>query len=155
MTSGISNSEFMSNKKRLRRFRLPRTLYKYLPINPYDEKKEYERKKMKEEIEGSNRIIISLNNEKLYFENSTSIIMYKKLVDSSNVIVTNVLIKILNNECTKFIKKIYLCNIKKVKNINDNMVELIMKNEKIIKFEFKGEKTKNYFIDELNKYIEF
>ena len=155
VTSGISNSEFVSNKKRLRRFRLPRTLYKYLPINPYDEKKEYERKKAREEIEGSNSIIISLNNEKLFFENSTNIIMCKKLVDSSNVIVTNVLIKILNNECTKFIKKIYICNIKEVKNINGNTAELIMKNEKILKFEFKGEKTKNYFIDELNKYIKY
>ena len=153
VTSGISNSEFISNKKRLRRFRLPRTMYKYLPIMPYDEKKEYERKKKREEIEGSNSIIISLSNEKLYFENSTEIAMCKKLADSSNVIVTNVMIKILNNECTKFIRKIYVCDVKEVKNVDKNCIELIMKDEKKFKFDFKEEKNKASFIDGLNKYI--
>ena len=75
VTSGISNSEFISNKKSLRRFRLPRTLYKYFPLSPFDEVKEIERKKQREKIEGSNAIIISLGNEKLYFENSTEILL--------------------------------------------------------------------------------
>lgn len=44
VTSGISNSKLISNKKSLRRFRLPRTLYKYLSITPYNEIKELKRK---------------------------------------------------------------------------------------------------------------
>ena len=152
VTSGISNSELLTNKKRLRRFRLPRTLYKYLPINPYDEKKEIERKKQREKIEGSDAIIISLNNEKLYFENSTEIIMYKKLRDSTNMIFTNVMIKIMNNECTKFTKKIYLCDIKKI-NTNNNDIEIIMKDGKTNILKFKEENSKIIFINKINRYL--
>ena len=152
VTSGISNSEFISNKKRLRRFRLPRTLYKYLPISPYNEKKEIERKKQREKVEGTNAIIISLSNERLYLENSTEIVSCQKLSDLSNMIFTNVMIKILDPECIKFIKKIYVCDIKEQKEEN-NGVEIILKNERNIKFNFKDEKGKKSFISGLSKFL--
>ena len=152
VTTGISNSEFISNKKSIRRFRLPRTLYKYLPILPYNEKKEMERKKQREEVKGSKIIIISLSNEKLYLENSTEIVTCQKLSDSNNMIFTNVMIKIMNSECTKFIKKIYICDIKDKMEENNN-VEIIMKDEKKIKFGFKDEKGKKSFINGINKYL--
>ena len=153
VTSGISNAEFITNKKSIRRFRLPRTLYKYLPILPYNEKKEMERKKQREEVEGSKVIIISLSNEKLYLENSTEIVTCQKLSDLSSVIFTNVMIKIMNNECTQFIKKIYVCDIKDKREDNNNNVEIIMKDEKKIKFSFKTEKGKISFINGINKYL--
>ena len=53
VTSGISNSEFLSNKKRLRRFR---------------------RKEQRDKVKGTKTIIVSLSNEKLYLENSTEIV---------------------------------------------------------------------------------
>ena len=152
VTSGISNSEFISNKKSLRRFRIPRTLYKYLPIYPYDEIKEMKRKKQREEIDESDVIIISLSNEKLYLENSTEIIMVEKLYNGNNLIFTNVMIKIMDNQCSNFIKKIYVCDIKKAEE-NNNYIQLIMKNETIEKFKFKEEKIKEIFITRLNKFL--
>ena len=152
VTSGISNSEFLSNKKRLRRFRLPRTLYKYLPISPYDEIKEIERKEQRDKVKGTKTIIVSLSNEKLYLENSTEIAMCPGLKDSKNMIFTNVMIKIVNNDCTKFIKKIYVCDVKEAKIKND-YIEVIMKDETSEIFKFKDEKNKDLFIKKINKYI--
>ena len=152
VTSGISNSEFISNKKSIRRFRLPRTLYKYLPICPYNEKQEMERKRQREKVEGSKVIIISLSNEKLYLENSTEIVMIQKLSDLSNIIFTNVMIKIMNPECTRFIKKIYICDIKDKKEDNNN-VEIILKDDKKINFSFKNERGKKFFVNGLNLYL--
>ena len=154
VTSGISNSEFISNKKRIRRFRIPRTLHKYLPISPYDEKYEYEIKKQKEKSKKSNKaMVISLTNEKLYLENSKSILMCVKLEDSSNVIVTDVMIKVLDKEFNKFVRKIYVYNVKELKENENNKVELIMKNENSIIFNFQDEKNKASFIEELNIYL--
>ena len=152
VSSGISNSEFISNKKRLRRFRLPRTLYKYLPISPYDEVNEMEKKKQRDEAKGSKIIIVSLNNEKLYLENSAKIVLCQKMIDSTNMIFTDVLIKILDKECIKLIKKIYVCDIKSQKE-NNNEIELTMKNESKIKFTFRDKKGKNSFVNTLNKYL--
>ena len=152
VTSGISNSEFISNKKIIRRFRLPRTLYKYLPISPYDEKKEMERKKQRDKIKGSKQIIISLSNELLYLENSTEIVMCGKLANSTNIIFTNVMIKILNSDLSQFIKKIYVCDIKE-KIENNNNIELVMKDESKNLLQFRDEKSKKSFIDGINKYL--
>ena len=153
VTSGISNSEFISNKKRLRRFRLPRTLYKYLPITPYNEKKEIERKIQREKIQGTNSIIISLSNEKLYLENSTEIVLCLRLVDSTSMIFTNVMIKIMDDQCVKFIKKIYVCDIKEIKEVDNNTIELIMKDERKFQCKFKSEKGKNSFINGIKKFL--
>jgi len=151
VTSGISNSEFISNKKRLRRFRLPRTLYKYIPISPYDEAKEMERKTRREKIDGS-KIIISLSNEKLFLENSTEIVLYQKLRDETNMLFTNVIIKIMDKECKKFINKIYVCDIKeKVENNND--VQLVMKDEKTQTIKLKDKENKDSFLNKLKKYV--
>ena len=152
VSSGISNSEFISNKKRLRRFRLPRTLYKYLPISPYDEVNEMEKKKQRDEAKGSKIIIVSLNNEKLYLENSAKIVLCQKMIDSTNMIFTDVLIKILDKECIKLIKKIYVCDIKSQKE-NNNEIELTMKNDSRIKLSFKDKKGKNSFINSINQFL--
>ena len=151
VTSGISNSEFISNKKRLRRFRIPRTLYKYIPINPYDEAKELERKTRREKMDGS-KLVISLSNEKLFLENSTDIILYQKLRDETNMLFTNIMIKMMDKECKKFINKIYVCDIKeKVEKNND--VQLVMKDENVQTIKLKDNKSKNSFLNELNKYV--
>jgi vacuolar protein sorting-associated protein 13A/C len=152
VSSGISNSEFISNKKSLRRFRLPRTLYKYLPISPYNEIKEIERKKQRDKIKGSKYIVISLGNEKLYLENSTEIIMCSKLSNLTNLVFTNVMIKILDKDCIKLIEKVYICDIKDKKE-NNNDIELILKNDSRINFKFKDVKNKDSFITNINKYL--
>jgi len=153
VTSGISNSELISNKKSLRRFRLPRTLYKYLPIAPYDEIKELKRKQQRENLNESKNIIISLSNEKLYLENSTQIIMLEKVKNGNNFLLTNIMIKVMNNECTKFINKIYVCNIKRIIENNFTDIELIMKDKNTKKICFLDEKSKKKFMNEINKYI--
>ena len=152
VTTGISNSEFISNKKSLKRFRLPRTLYKYIPIMPYNEKEEMDRKQKRKELEGTNNVVISLSNESLYLENSTEIIMCPVLKDGNLLLVTNVMIKILNKEGTKFIKKIYVCNIEKIIE-EDGEVQLIMKSDDKKALKLKNEKEKNQFIKEMNKFI--
>ena len=70
----------------MRRFRLPRTLYKFLPIIPYNEIKEIERKNQRDKAKGKNVILISLNNEKLYLENSTEIISIPKMWGFNNAL---------------------------------------------------------------------
>ena len=127
VTSGISNSDFISNKKELRRFRLPRTLYKYIPLNPYSEKEEIERKNKRKDIEGTDRVVVSLSNELLCLENSTEIIMISKLKDNNLLLMTDIMVKICDKNCKKFLKKVYVCNIAKIIE-KDNEVELIMKN---------------------------
>ena len=153
VTSGISNSKLISNKKSLRRFRLPRTLYKYLPISPYDEIKELKRKEQRKNLNESKNIIISLSNEKLYLENSTQIIMLEKVKNGHNFLLTNVMIKVMNSECTKFINKIYICNINLIKENNTTDIDLIMKDKTIKKICFYDEKSKKKFINEINKYL--
>jgi len=153
VTSGISNSELISNKKSLRRFRLPRTLYKYLPIAPYDEIKELKRKQQRENLNESKNIIISLSNEKLYLENSTQIIILEKVKNGNNILLTNIMIKVMNNECTKFINKIYVCDIKLIIENNFTDIDLVMKDKNTKKICFLDEKSKKKFINEINKYL--
>ena len=150
VTSGISNSELISNKKSLRRFRLPRTLYKYIPISPYNEIEEKNRKEKRKSIEGTKNINVSLSNEKLCLENSTEIILSNNLKDEKVILVTDVMIKILNKEWSQFIQKIYVCNIEGIKQKN-NQIELVMKNADNVYFIFKTEKEGNNFVNELNK----
>ena len=152
VTSGISNSEFISNKKSLKRFRYPRTLYKYIPIRPYNEKEEIERKTKRKDIKGTDKIIISLNNELLCLENSTEIIMCNKLNDNNILLFTDIMIKILDKDFKKSIKKIYVCNINKILEKN-NKVEIIMKNGENESILIENKKEKNNFINEISKYI--
>ena len=153
VTSGISNSEFISNKKSLRRFRLPRTLYKYKPLSPYNEEEEIKLKLKIKEDEKFKRNIISLTNESLYLENSTEIIMSTNLKNNNFMIFTNVMIKIMNKECNKFLKKIYLCNIDLVIE-NNQEIKINMKNNKEELLVFLSQKDKENFVNEINKYIE-
>ena len=152
VTSGISNSEFISNKKVLRRFRPPRTLYKYVPIKPYNEKEEIERRNKRKEIEGTDKIVISLSNESLCLENSTQLISCPVLKDNNVLLFTDVMIKILDNEYKKLIKKIYVCNIQRVDE-KDNKVILNLKNNEQELFLFSNQKDKNSFINEISKLL--
>ena len=152
VTSGISNSEFISNKKSLRRFRLPRTLYKYIPLNPYNEKEEIERKNKRKEIERTDKVIVSLSNELLFLENSTEILMCCKLKNNNILLFTDIMIKILSNDFKKLIKKIYVCNIEKIKE-KDNEIELVLKNTEHEFILLENKKEKQTFIREINKYI--
>ena len=152
VTSGISNSEFISNKKTLRRFRLPRTLYKYIPISPYDEKEEIERKNKRKDIKGTDNIIISLSNELLCLENSTKIVMVHKLNENNILFITDVMIKIFDKELKKSSKKVYICNIKNILEKNSG-VELVMKNGGNESILIENKKEKNHFINEINKYL--
>ena len=153
VSSGISNSEFISNKKALRRFRLPRTLYRYVPIKPYDERAETERKNKRKEIEGKDKIVVfSLSNDSLCLENSTQLIMCTVLKDNYVLLLTDVMIKILDKECKTFIKKIYVCNIKSVVEKENNII-LNMKNNEQELFLFSIQKDKKSFINEINNLI--
>ena len=152
VSSGISNSELISNKKSLRRFRLPRTLYKYIPISPYNEEEEIKRKKARKEIEGTDKINVSLSNEKLCLENSTEIILHKQLNDGKALLFTDVMIKILNKEWSKFIQKIYVCNIQGTKE-KDKEVILVMKNSDDVYLVFQTINDKNEFIKQLKAHI--
>ena len=152
VTSGISNTEFLSNKKSLRRFRQPRTLYKYLPLTPYNEKEEMERKNKRKNTEGTDSINISLSNELLCLENSTEIIMCPKLKDNNYLLLTDIMIKILDKDFKKFIKKIYLCNIGKISE-KDNEVELVMKDDEHEIVLFVNKKEKNSFVKEINQHL--
>ena len=153
VSSGISNSEFISNKKALRRFRLSRTLYRYVPIKPYDERAETERKNKRKEIEGKDKIVVfSLSNDSLCLENSTQLIMCTVLKDNYVLLLTDVMIKILDKECKTFIKKIYVCNIKSVVEKENNII-LNMKNNEQELFLFSIQKDKKSFINEINNLI--
>ena len=102
-------------------------------------------------MDGS-KVIISLSNEKLFLENSTDIVLYQKLRDETNMLFTNVMIKMMDKECKKFINKIYVCDIKeKVEKNND--VQLVMKDEKVQTIKLKDDKSKISFIKGLNKYV--
>ena len=63
------------------------------------------------------------------------------------------MIKVMNSECTKFINKIYTCNIKLIKENNTTDIDLIMKDKNIKKICFIDEKTKIKFINEISKYL--
>ena len=153
VSSGISNSEFISNKKILRRFRLPRTLYRYVPIKPYDERAETERKNKRKEIEGKSKIVVfSLSNDSLCLENSTQLIMCTMLQNNYVLLLTDVMLKIMDKECKTFIKKIYVCNIKNVEEKENNVI-LNMKNNKQELFLFKVPKDKKTFINEIDNLI--
>ena len=152
VSSGISNSDYISNKKALRRFRLPRTLYKYIPISPYDEKIETERKNRRKEIEGKDRIVISLSNELLCLENSTRLIMCTVLKDSYILVLTDAMIKIFDKKCKTFFKKIYVCNIESVEE-RENNIQLNLKNKEIELFVFSIQKDKKPFINEINNLV--
>ena len=148
ITTGISNSDLISNKKQLRRYRAPRTLYKYLPISVYDEIKEMKKIEQKKELEDN----ISLNNEKLFLENSNEIVLFLKLKNEQNLLFTNVMIKIMDKDCKKFVDKIYVCDIKEKNEIN-NDVKLVMKDENEKTISLKNEKGKNSFIMGINKFV--
>ena len=151
VSSGISNSELISNKKSLRRFRLPRTLFKYIPILPYSEEDEIKIKEEKKGNKGSGKNEVSLSNELLYLENSTKIVMHTKLIDGNILIFTNIMIKIVSKDFNKFIQKLYLCNIEKVVERND--IQLIMKNSENHFFRFmKGLEQKD-FVKEIEQYL--
>ena len=153
VTSGISNSEFISNKKSLRRFRLPRTLYKYKPLTPYNEEEEINLKQKIKEDEKNNRNILSLTNESLYLENSTEFIMSSCMKGGNIMLFTNVMIKIMNKECNKFLKKIYICNIDFVIE-NNQEIKLVMKNNKQELIGFLKNNDKEDFVKKINKYLE-
>jgi len=150
VTSGISNSELISNKKSLRRFRLPRTLYKYIPISPYNEKLEMERKEKKKKAESGENIVFSLSNELLYLENSTKILSCPILKDNNFFLLTNVMIKIMNRDCSMIFKKIYVCNIERFSE-RENEIQIIMKNSNYEFFHFKNENEKNKFVKAMNE----
>ena len=152
VSSGISNSEIISNKKSLRRFRLPRTLYKYVPIKPYNEEEERKRRIEREKAKENGGLVVSLSNELLYLENSTSLINYCYLKDGNLLLSTNVMIKLMNKECTKFFKKIYVCNLEGVRD-RGKEVQLVMKNTKHEFFIFRYEKEAEEFVKTINKYI--
>ena len=152
VTSGISNSEYISNKKSLRRFRLPRTLYKYIPISPYNEQEEMELKQKRKENEGKETENFSLSNESLYLENSTEIIKNFKLIDYSILIFTDVMIKIMDKEGKKPIKKIYVCNIENIKE-RDNEIQLVMKNTQHEFLKFRDKRDYKDFIKKSQKYL--
>ena len=152
VTSGISNSEYISNKKSLRRFRLPRTLYKYIPISPYNEQEEMELKQKRKENEGKETEKFSLSNESLYLENSTEIIKNFKLIDYSILIFTDVMIKIMDKEGKKPIKKIYVCNIENIKE-RDNEIQLVMKNTQHEFLKFRDKRDYKDFIKKSQKYL--
>ena len=137
----------------MRRFRLPRTLYRYVPIKPYDERAETERKNKRKEIEGKDKIVVfSLSNDSLCLENSTQLIMCTVLKDNYVLLLTDVMIRILDKECKTFIKKIYVCNIKSVVEKENNII-LNMKNNEQELFLFRIQKDKNSFINEINNLI--
>ena len=152
VTSGISNSEFISNKKSLRRFRKPRTLYKYIPISPYNEIEEEEMKQKTRKEEGKENEHFSLSNELLYLENSTEIIGNYQLINQTILIFTDVMLKIMDNEGKKHIKKIYVCNIENIKERNDE-IQLVMKNNRNEFLQFKEKKDYNNFIKAIKKYL--
>ena len=79
--------------------------------------------------------------------------MCEKLSDSLNLLFTNVMINIMNNDYTRLITKIYVCDIKSI-NDKENNIILIMKNENNIKLSFISIKGKNTFINIINRFIQ-
>ena len=152
VTSGISNSELISNKKSLRRFRLPRTLFKYIPILPYNEKEEITRKEQRKEAENSKAIVFSLSNELLYLENSTEIVFCPVLKDGNLLLFTNVMIKMLSKDLNIIFKKIYVCNIENIVERADE-IQLIMKNNKHEFFKFWTEDEKKKFVKQIERFL--
>ena len=123
-----------------------------MPIKPYNEKEEIERRNKRKEIEGTDKIVISLSNESLCLENSTQLISCPVLKDNNVLLFTDVMIKILDNEYKKLIKKIYVCNIQRVDE-KDNKVILNLKNNEQELFLFSNQKDKNSFINEISKLL--
>ena len=152
VTSGISNSELISNKKSLRRFRKPRILYKYIPISPYNENEEEELNQKKENEDEIDKKHFSLSDESLYLENSTEIIGNFQLINHTLLIFTDVMLKIMDKDGKKHIKKIYVCNIENIKERNDE-IQLIMKNTRHESLQFKEKKDYNNFIKAIKKYL--
>ena len=132
---------------------MPRTLYKYKPLTPYNEEEEINLKQKIKEDEKNNRNILSLTNESLYLENSTEFIMSSCMKGGNIMLFTNVMIKIMNKECNKFLKKIYLCNIDLVIE-NNQEIKINMKNNKEELLVFLSQKDNENFVKEINKYIE-
>ena len=152
VTTGISNSELISNKKSLRRFRLPRTLYKYIPINPYNEEEELKIREEKKKKDGKDNAIASLNNELLCLENSTKIIGQYKLKEFSILIFTDIMIKIFDKNLKYCSEKIYICNIGNVSETG-NEVQLTLRNNVFQFLTFMNQNEQNSFIKQINKYI--
>ena len=152
VTTGISNSELISNKKSLRRFRLPRTLYKYIPINPYNEEEEIKIREERKKKDGKDNAIVSLNNEFLCLENSTKIIGQYKLKEFSTLIFTDIMIKIFDKNLKYCSQKIYICNIGNVSE-KGNEVQLTLRNNVFQFLTFMNQNEQNYFIKEINKYL--
>lgn len=79
--------------------------------------------------------------------------MLEKVKNGYNFILTNIMIKVMNSECTKFINKIYIYNINLIKENNTTDIDLIMKDKNIKKICFIDEKSKKKFINEINKFL--
>ena len=136
----------------MRRFRKPRTLYKYIPISPYNEIEEEETKQKNKKEEEKEEEHFSLSNELLYLENSTEIIGNYQLINHTILIFTDIMLKIMDKEGKKHIKKIYVCNIENIKERNDE-IQLVMKNTKHEFLQFKEKKDYNDFIKAIKKYL--
>ena len=69
---------------------------------------------------------VELNNEKLYLENSTKIFVYEQLRDDSQLIFTDVLIKVFNEDFKMLKVKIYVKNITNIQTSDKNINDLII-----------------------------
>ena len=152
VTTGISNSELISNKKSLRRFRLPRTLNKYTSINPYNEEEEIKIREERKKKRGKDNAIVSLDNEALCLENSTKIIGQYKLKEFSILIFTDIMLKIFDMNLKNSSQKIYICNVGNVIE-KGNEIQITLKNNVFQFLTFMNQNEQNSFIKEINKYI--
>ena len=86
----------------------------------------------------------------LYLENSTKILACPVLRDNNFFLFTNVMIKIMSRDCNMIFKKIYVCNIERFRE-RENEIQIIMKNSKYEFFNFKNEKEKDKFVKAMNE----